>query len=63
MTVEIPDDVEEQLDAIRRTGATNMFSRRNVRELAEEMEFDELLDWLDETDDETYAKLIMEGPA
>lgn len=62
MTIQIPKDVYVEIESVRQSGVTNMFNRGNVRQMAEECDFQNLLDWLDKTDDERYAKLIMEGP-
>mgnify|MGYP000146683371 CR=1 FL=1 len=44
-----PDDVLAQQEAIRRSGAINMFGRSGVKRLAEgQFGFDELAEWIDE---------------
>ena len=55
------DDVlKEQILTVRDTGLVNMFDIKGVRQVAEEYEFDELLDYLDE-DTAGYAGFILHG--
>ena len=44
--INIPENVIEALEAVRASGETNMYDRRNVIEIAEEMKFDEAGEWL-----------------
>ena len=52
--------VKEQILAIRDTGLTNMFDTRNVLEIAEALDFEELAEWLPEHKKE-YSSFILYG--
>lgn len=58
--VAVPADVYEGLEAVRVSGATNMFDRLRVIELAEMMSYDETAKWVREHRD-LYARLIFNG--
>jgi hypothetical protein len=58
--VPIPADVFEGLEAIRRSGLTNMFDRPRVIEIAELWGFDATADWLSENRN-LYAQGIFQG--
>lgn len=52
----------EGIEEVRLSGLTNMFDKKNVRELAEMMGYDETVDWLDSVSKEEYSRLILKGP-
>ncbi|GAB3744191.1 MULTISPECIES: DUF5049 domain-containing protein [Bacillota] len=54
------DKIKEQILAIRKTGITNMFDIRVVQRIAYEMDFYELVDFL-ETDRKAYVDFILYG--
>ncbi len=54
------DKIKEQILTIRETGITNMFDTITVQRIAFEMEFYELVDFL-ETNRKAYVNFIMFG--
>lgn len=54
------DKIKEQILTIRETGITNMFDVRTVQRIAYEMDFYELVDFL-ETDRKAYVDFILYG--
>lgn len=54
------DKIKEQILIIRETGLTNMFDVRVVQRIAYEMDFYELVDFL-ETDRKAYVDFILYG--
>lgn len=54
------DKIKEQILTIRDTGLTNMFDTITVQRIAFEMEFYELVDFL-ETNRKAYVNFIMFG--
>ncbi|MFM1514499.1 DUF5049 domain-containing protein [Helcococcus ovis] len=54
------DKIKEQILIIRKTGLTNMFDVNTVQRIAYEMNFYELVDFL-ETDRKTYVDFIIYG--
>lgn len=54
------DKIKEQILTIREMGITNMFDTSIVQRIAFEMEFYELVDFL-ETNGKAYANFIMFG--
>lgn len=54
------DKIKEQILTIRETGITNMFDVRVVQRIAYEMDFYELVDFL-ETDRKDYVDFILYG--
>lgn len=60
MPIQITKEVFTGLEAVRRSGATNMFDRPRVIELLEEMGFDESADWV-RTHKSEYANGIFQG--
>ena len=54
------DKIKEQILIIRKTGLTNMFDVRTVQRIAYEMNFYELVDFL-ETDRKAYVDFILYG--
>lgn len=40
------EEIKNQILAVRQTGATNMFDIIRVREIAKELDFDELVEYL-----------------
>lgn len=54
------DKIKEQILTIRETGLTNMFDIRAVQRIAYEMDFYELVDFL-ETDRKAYVDFIIYG--
>ncbi len=56
----MPNNVREQILAIRRTGLTNMFDTLAVQRIAHEMSFFELVVFLEEHRDK-YVRFILTG--
>lgn len=56
----VPRAVLEGLDAVRRSGITNMLDRPAVAEIAESMGFDEAARWVRENR-ELYARGVFQG--
>ncbi|ECC0657013.1 DUF5049 domain-containing protein [Listeria monocytogenes] len=54
------DKIKEQIIAIRDTGLTNMFDVNAVQRITDEMEFYELVIFLDE-EKAKYVKFILNG--
>ena len=54
------EEIKNQILAIRQTGATNMFDIIRVKEIAELMEFTELVEFLPENKAE-YVNFILSG--
>lgn len=54
------DKIKEQILTIRETGITNMFDVNTVQRIAYEMDFYELVDFL-ETDRKAYVDFIIYG--
>lgn len=54
------DKVKEQILAIRDTGLTNMFDINTVQRIAYEMDFYELVDFI-ESDKKAYTNFILYG--
>lgn len=54
------DKIKEQILTIRKTGLTNMFDINTVQRIAYEMDFYELVDFL-ETDRKAYVDFIIYG--
>lgn len=52
--------IREQILAVRDTGATNMFDTNMVQRIAFEMDFYELVTWLEDHKSE-YVRFIMYG--
>ena len=52
--------IKEQILAVRNTGLTNMFDVRAVQRIAYEMDFYELVDFLEENQ-KAYVHFIMHG--
>ena len=54
------ETVRNQILTVRETGYTNMFDTRNVLEIAQLFDFDELAEWLPEHKKE-YSQFILHG--
>ncbi len=54
------NEVRRQILAIRETGLTNMFDTRTVQRIAHEMDFFELVVFLEEHKDQ-YVRFILTG--
>ncbi len=54
------DKVKEQILAVRELGITNMFDVNTVQRIAYEMDFYELVDFI-ETDKKAYTNFILYG--
>ena len=54
------DKVKEQIHAVRDTGLTNMFDLRAVQRIAYEMDFYELVTFIEE-EKAAYARFILTG--
>lgn len=52
--------IKEQILAVRETGLTNMFDTKAVQKIAFEMEFYELVNFLEE-DKKSYVNFILYG--
>jgi hypothetical protein len=60
--VQIPKAAFEELEFIRRSGATNMLDRPVVLQLAREWDLTDLAEWIEGVDTGTYGRLILQGP-
>lgn len=60
--VQITKAVFDGLEFIRQSGATNMFDRPVVLQLAREWDLTETADWIERVDSATYGRLIIAGP-
>ena len=60
--VQITKAVFDGLEFIRQSGATNMFDRLVVLNLAREWDLTETADWIERVDTGTYGRLILQGP-
>ena len=60
MKVPVPREVFEGIEAVRRSGLTNMLDRPRVAELAEAMGFEESARWVRENRD-AYAQAVFQG--
>ena len=58
--VRVPREVFDGIEAVRRSGATNMLDRPMVADLAEQMGFDRAARWAREHRD-LYARGIFQG--
>lgn len=56
----MPNNVREQILAIRRTGLTNMFDALAVQHIAHDMNFFELVVFIEEHKDQ-YVRFILTG--
>ena len=55
-------EVKNEILAVRETGAANMLDVRTVREIARQLAFDELADFLsDRKNHKAYCKFILTG--
>ena len=54
------EEIKNQILAVRQTGATNMFDIIRVREIAKELDFDELVEYLPANKVE-YVNFILYG--
>ena len=54
------EEIKNQILAVRQTGATNMFDIIRVMEIAEELDFDELVEYLPDSKAE-YVNFILYG--
>jgi len=54
------DTIKKQILTVRDTGRTNMFDSREVQRIANELEFYELVCFI-EDDKKAYARFIMTG--
>lgn len=55
---EIDDEVLKELAAVRETGVTNMHHRFNVEQVAEQYDFEELQEFLEDADNEEYMNAL-----
>ena len=60
--VQITKAVFDGLEFIRQSGATNMFDRLVVLNLAREWDLTETAEWIERVDTGTYGRLILHGP-
>jgi len=54
---EYDDEVMQQQEAIRKSGMTNMFDIQGVKKIAQEMGSDELVEFIDNNDSDTYIDM------
>lgn len=54
------EEIKNQIMAVRQTGATNMFDVIRVMEIAEDLDFDELVEYLPDNKAE-YVNFILYG--
>jgi hypothetical protein len=59
--VQIPQAAFEELEVIRRSGATNMLDRPTVLDLAREWDLTAIADWIERVDTGTYGRLILQS--
>lgn len=64
VTLDIPEEIFDQLEAVRRLGAVNMANAVGVQEVADECGFEELAEWLDDRHNRRreYPALLTQGP-
>lgn len=56
------EEIKNEILAVRETGATNMFDVGTVREIARQLAFDELADFLsDRKNHQAYCNFILTG--
>lgn len=56
------EEIKNEILAVRETGATNMLDVGTVREIARQLAFDELADFLsDRKNHQAYCKFILAG--
>lgn len=60
--VQIPKSAYEGLEFIRRSGVINMLDRTMVLNLARELDLNDIADWIEGVDNDTYERLIRLGP-
>lgn len=61
MTVSVPGDVYEGLEAVRESGETNMVDMAAVQRLADERGHHATVVWLEEVDPATYFAAVIAG--
>ncbi len=54
------DEIITQLAAVRETGATNMMNKRGVKDVADQCDFIELCDFIDEASADEYMEALQE---
>ena len=54
------DEVISQLAAVRETGATNMLDKRGVKDVADQCDFIELCDFIDDASSSQYMEALEE---
>ena len=54
------DEVISQLAAVRETGATNMLDKRGVKDVADQCDFIELCDFIDDASSSQYMEALQE---
>ena len=60
--VQVTQEVFDGLEAVRRSGITNMLDRTTVLMLAREWGFEATADWIESAGRKTYGELIFRGP-
>jgi hypothetical protein len=60
MSTPVSREVFEGIEAVRRSGATNMLDRPRVAEIAEELGFEASARWVRENRD-LYARAVFQG--
>ena len=60
--VPVTQEVFDGLEAVRRSGMTNMLDRTTVLMLAREWGFEATADWIESAGRKTYGELIFRGP-
>jgi hypothetical protein len=57
---EYDGEVISQLAAVRASGGANMINKTGVKRIAQELDFQELVDFIEESDNETYMDYLKE---
>lgn len=60
--VQVTQEVFNGLEAVRRSGMTNMLDRNTVLMIAREWGFEATADWIESAGRKTYGELIFRGP-
>jgi len=53
--------VQQQLEAVRRSGKANMFDRSLVQRVAYESDYFELVNWIEDHSSDEYVQLLMDN--
>ncbi|EGQ44146.1 MAG: hypothetical protein J07AB43_02050 [Candidatus Nanosalina sp. J07AB43] len=58
---EYPEEVLHQQEAIRRSGMINMFDMRGVKQIAEDMGYDELAEFIEKSSANVYIEMAKQA--